>query len=396
MSKDQREIDQHVLKRYEIIQMLGKGAYGIVWKAIDKKTKEQVALKKIFDAFQNATDAQRTFREIMFLQALKHDNIITMKNVHKADNDKDIYLTFEYMETDLHAVIRAGILEDIHKSYIIYQLLKTLKYLHSGELLHRDIKPANLLLNAECHMKVADFGLARSIANLEREQAAKPVLTDYIATRWYRAPEILLGSTRYTKGVDMWSIGCILGELLAGKPMFPGTSTMNQLERIIAVTGAPTKSDIVAINSPFAETMLENLPEVRTKDLGQMFPKATTDALDMMRKLLYFNPTKRLDSDSGLKHPFVSMFHDPHHETVCPAAVTIPFDDDTKYSVQEYRDKLYNEISKRKRELRKEKEKQREQRDRDRRSSRDGAHHGAHERRQGSRTESHGHRSSAY
>eukprot|EP01062_Namystynia_karyoxenos_P000972 TRINITY_DN10349_c0_g1_i1.p1 TRINITY_DN10349_c0_g1~~TRINITY_DN10349_c0_g1_i1.p1 ORF type:complete len:395 (+),score=130.24 TRINITY_DN10349_c0_g1_i1:113-1297(+) len=388
MSKDQREIDPHVLKRYEIIQMLGKGAYGIVWKAIDKKTKEQVALKKIFDAFQNATDAQRTFREIMFLQKLKHDNIITMRNVHKADNDKDIYLTFEYMETDLHAVIRAGILEDIHKSYIIYQLLKTLKYLHTGELLHRDIKPANLLLNAECHMKVADFGLARSVANLEKEQAAKPVLTDYIATRWYRAPEILLGSTKYTKGVDMWSVGCILGELLAGKPMFPGTSTMNQLERIIAVTGQPHKTDIQAINSPFAETMLENLPQIHCRDLAQVFPKASADAIDMMRKLLYFNPERRLTAEQGLKHPFVNMFHDPHQEPPCPAPVTIPFDDDTKYSVGEYREKLYTEISQRKRQLRREKERQRGEREtRQRRDSRDGAGHQGERR----RTDSHGH-----
>lgn len=131
------EIDKHVLRKYEIGSKLGKGAYGIVWKATDKKTNQVVALKKIFDAFQNATDAQRTYREIMFLQNLSHDNIIRLSNVLKADNDKDIYLVFEYMDTDLHAVIRANILEEIHKQYIIYQLLKTMKYIHSASLLHR-------------------------------------------------------------------------------------------------------------------------------------------------------------------------------------------------------------------------------------------------------------------
>ena len=110
------EIDKHVLKKYEIQQKLGKGAYGIVWKALDKRSRETVALKKIFDAFQNATDAQRTFREIMFLQELNsHENIIKLFNVYPAENDKDIYMTFEYMETDLHAVIRAGVLEPVHK-----------------------------------------------------------------------------------------------------------------------------------------------------------------------------------------------------------------------------------------------------------------------------------------
>ncbi len=131
------EIEPHVLKKYEILQKLGKGAYGIVWKAIDKKTREIVALKKNFDAFQNATDAQRTFREILFLQELSgHENIIRLLNVIRAENDRDIYLVFDYMETDLHAVIRANILEDIHKKYIIYQTLKCLKYMHSADVLH--------------------------------------------------------------------------------------------------------------------------------------------------------------------------------------------------------------------------------------------------------------------
>lgn len=220
------KVEAHILKRYEILQKLGKGAYGIVWKAIDRKSKKVVAVKKVFDAFQNATDAQRTFREIIFLQELYgHENIIKLYNVIPAENDKDIYLTFEYMETDLHAVIKANILEDIHKRYIIYQTLKCLKYMHTADVLHRDLKPSNLLLNSECLVKVADFGLARSVAQTDSD--AQPLLTDYVATRWYRAPEILLGSHKYTKGVDMWSVGCILGELMIGKPLFPGTSTLN-------------------------------------------------------------------------------------------------------------------------------------------------------------------------
>ena len=128
------EIDRHVLKRYEVQLKLGKGAYGIVWKAVDKRTKDCCALKKIFDAFQNSTDAQRTFREIEFLRQMSgHEHIITLFNVLKADNDRDIYLVFEYMETDLHAAIRANILQDIHKQYILWQTLKALKYMHSAK-----------------------------------------------------------------------------------------------------------------------------------------------------------------------------------------------------------------------------------------------------------------------
>ena len=147
MSED---IDRHVLRKYEIMQKLGKGAYGVVWRATDKKSKETVALKKIFDAFQNATDAQRTFREVMFLQEMKgHEHVVSLLNVLKADNDRDIYLVFEHMETDLHAAIRANILQDIHKQYIMWQSLKALKYMHSANLLHRDMKPSNLLLNSD-------------------------------------------------------------------------------------------------------------------------------------------------------------------------------------------------------------------------------------------------------
>eukprot|EP00163_Fabomonas_tropica_P007013 TRINITY_DN1661_c0_g1_i1.p1 TRINITY_DN1661_c0_g1~~TRINITY_DN1661_c0_g1_i1.p1 ORF type:complete len:361 (-),score=42.51 TRINITY_DN1661_c0_g1_i1:739-1821(-) len=347
------EIEKHILRKYEIVQKIGKGAYGIVWKAIDKKTREVVALKKIFDAFQNATDAQRTFREIMYLQELSnHENIIRLLNVLKADNDRDIYLVFEYMDTDLHAVVRANILEAIHKQYILYQLLKALKFIHSAELLHRDMKPSNLLLNSECHVKVCDFGLARSIAALSQEGNAPVLLTDYVATRWYRAPEILLGSTKYQKAVDMWSIGCILGELLGGKPMFPGTSTMNQLDKVIEVTGRPNAEAIESMRSPFAATMLESLPATRRKSLSEIYPQASQEALDLLGRLLQFNPNRRITAEEALRHPYVAQFHNPADEPVCERPLRISIDDDHRFSISEYRDRLYNDIIRKKRELR--------------------------------------------
>lgn len=223
MSED---LDQHVTEKYEIKKRLGKGAYGIVWKAVDRRTGETVALKKIFDAFRNQTDAQRTFREIMFLQEFgNHPNIVKLQNILRADNDKDIYLVFEFMDTDLHNVIKkGGILKDIHKQYIMYQLFRAVKYLHSGNVIHRDLKPSNVLLDADCTSKLADFGLARSLSQVSTMDTSSslPELTEYVATRWYRAPEILLAAKRYTKGVDMWSLGCILGEMLLGKALFPG------------------------------------------------------------------------------------------------------------------------------------------------------------------------------
>ena len=289
----------------------------------------------------------------MFLQEVNnHENIIRLLNVLKAENDRDIYLIFEYMETDLHAVIRANILEEIHKQYIMYQLFKSLKFMHSAELLHGEVMRRKLLLNSECQVKIADFGLARSVAQLEEDEGPAPILTDYVATRWYRAPEILLGSTKYTFGVDMWSSGCILGELLGGKPIFPGTSTMNQLDRIMEVTGRPSGEDVDAIQSPFAATMLESLPPSRRRRIAHVFPNADEQAADLLSKLLEFNPNKRISAEEALRHPYLAQFHNPADEPSCDHIISIPIDDNTKYTIQEYREKLYGEIVKRKKELR--------------------------------------------
>ncbi|KAI4874186.1 hypothetical protein NFI96_018989, partial [Prochilodus magdalenae] len=321
-------------------------AYGIVWKAVDRKTGETVAVKKIFDAFRNRTDAQRTFREIMFLQEFgNHTNIIKLLNVIRAQNDKDIYLVFEYMDTDLHAVIKKGsLLKDIHKRYIMYQLLKATKYLHSGNVIHRDQKPSNILLDADCFVKLCDFGLARSLYQMQ-EDAGNPALTEYVATRWYRAPEILLGSTRYTKGVDMWSVGCILGEMLLGRPLFPGTSTINQIEKIMSAIPQPTPEDVLAIRSEYGASVIQRMllrPQVPLGDLLQ--PSVPPDALDLLQRLLVFNPDKRLTAEQALQHPYVAKFHNPSREPSLDYDVILPVDDDVQLSVAQYRNKLYEMI----------------------------------------------------
>uniref|UniRef100_A0A4W5LLR6 Mitogen-activated protein kinase 15 n=1 Tax=Hucho hucho TaxID=62062 RepID=A0A4W5LLR6_9TELE len=321
-------------------------AYGIVWKAVDRQTGEVVAVKKIFDAFRNRTDAQRTFREIMFLQEFgDHANIVKLLNVIRAQNDNDIYLVFEYMDTDLHAVIKKGnLLKDIHKRYVMHQLLKATKYLHSGNVIHRDQKPSNILLDTDCFVKLCDFGLARSLYQIQ-EDAGNPALTEYVATRWYRPPEILLGSSRYTKGVDMWSIGCILGEMLLGKPLFPGTSTINQIEKIMSAIPHPSPEDVLSIRSEYGASVIQRMllrPQVPLEDLLQ--PSVPPDALDLVCRLLVFNPDKRLTAEQALQHLYVSRFHNPAKEPSLDHAVILPVDDDVQLSVVQYRNKLYKVI----------------------------------------------------
>ncbi|KAF7234978.1 Mitogen-activated protein kinase 15 [Varanus komodoensis] len=344
------EVEEQVARRYEIKRRLGKGAYGIVWKAVDRKTGAVVAVKKIFDAFRNRTDAQRTFREIMFLQEFgEHPNIIRLLNVIRAQNDKDIYLVFESMETDLHAVIKKGnLLKDIHKCYILYQLLKATKFIHSGNVIHRDQKPSNILLDADCFVKLCDFGLARSLCQLHKEQGIA-ALTEYVATRWYRAPEILLASHSYTKGVDMWSIGCILGEMLLGKPLFPGTSTVHQIEQILRVVPPPSPEDVAAFHSDYRASLINRLSSQQQATFEDLLPTSTPpQALDLLKRLLVFSPEKRLTVEEALEHPYVQRFRCPAKEPALGYSVILPLDDDVQLSVAEYRNKLYEVILDRK------------------------------------------------
>jgi len=219
--------------------------------------------------------------------------------------------------------------------------------MHSANVIHRDMKPSNLLLNSECLLKVADFGLARLVDAPKEDGTKTQVLTDYVATRWYRAPEILLGSNNYTKAVDMWSIGCILGELLGAKPMFPGTSTMNQIDKILTILGNPTKEDLDSIQSDYAAQMLENLPEHGNENtLDDMYPNADSESMDLLKKLLTFNPDKRLTVEQALDHPFVTQFHNPAEEIICEKSIVIPINDNKKMSVATYRDELYTSIIK--------------------------------------------------
>ncbi|XP_032271951.1 mitogen-activated protein kinase 15 isoform X2 [Phoca vitulina] len=340
------EVDHHVAQRYLLKRRLGKGAYGIVWKAVDRRTGEVVAIKKIFDAFRDKTDAQRTFREIMLLQELgDHPNIIRLLDVIRAENDRDIYLVFESMDTDLNAVICKGrLLKDIHKRYIFYQLLRATKFIHSGRVIHRDQKPSNILLDSSCLVKLCDFGLARSLSGLP-EGSEGQALTDYVATRWYRAPEVLLSSSWYTPGVDMWSLGCILGEMLRGRPLFPGTSTLHQLELILETIPPPSKEDLLALGSSYSASILPCLGSRPRQTLDTLLPPDTPpEALDLLRGLLVFAPEKRLSAARALQHPYVQRFHCPAREWTLDSAVRLPVLEGVQLSAPEYRSRVYQMI----------------------------------------------------
>ncbi|XP_058084498.1 mitogen-activated protein kinase homolog MMK2 isoform X2 [Magnolia sinica] len=241
-----------VTKKYvPPIRPVGRGAYGIVCAAMNAETHEEVAIKKIGNAFDNRIDAKRTLREIKLLRHMDHENVIAIKDIIRPpqrQNFNDVYIVYELMDTDLHQIIRSNQpLTDDHCQYFLYQLLRGLKYVHSANVLHRDLKPSNLLLNANCDLRIGDFGLARTTSETD-------FMTEYVVTRWYRAPELLLNCSEYTAAIDIWSVGCILGEIMTREPLFPGKDYVHQLRLITEIRfcyGMMLISD-ASLSSPLA------------------------------------------------------------------------------------------------------------------------------------------------
>uniref|UniRef100_A0AAX7TYF0 Mitogen-activated protein kinase n=1 Tax=Astatotilapia calliptera TaxID=8154 RepID=A0AAX7TYF0_ASTCA len=218
--------------RYSNLSYIGEGAYGMVCSAYDRENKIRVAIKKI-SPFEHQTYCQRTLREIKILLRFKHENIIGINDIIRAptiEQMKDVYIVQDLMETDLYKLLKTQHLSNDHICYFLYQILRGLKYIHSANVLHRDLKPSNLLLNTTCDLKICDFGLAR-VADPDHDHTG--FLTEYVATRWYRAPEIMLNSKGYTKSIDIWSVGCILAEMLSNRPIFPGKHYLDQLNHIL-------------------------------------------------------------------------------------------------------------------------------------------------------------------
>ncbi|XP_076911351.1 mitogen-activated protein kinase homolog NTF3-like [Bidens hawaiensis] len=308
--------------KYVPIKPIGRGAYGIVCSSVNRETNEKVAIKKIHNAFDNRIDALRTLRELKLLRHLRHENVIALKDVMVPVNRrsfKDVYLVYELMDTDLHQIIKSSqALTNDHCQYFLFQLLRGLKYLHSANILHRDLKPGNLLINANCDLKICDFGLARTRSSKDQ------FMTEYVVTRWYRAPELLLCCDDYSTSIDVWSVGCIFAELLGRKPLFPGTECLNQLRLIINILGSQREEEIEFIDNPKARKFIKSLPYSHGTSLSHLYPHAHPLAVDLLQKMLVFDPSKRISVTEALTHPYMSALYDPR----CDPAVNVPLDMD--------------------------------------------------------------------
>lgn len=330
------EVDE----KYQPVKPIGKGAYGIVVSAKHRDRDDSVAIKKVAQPFANAVDARRTLREIKLLRHFKHENLVSLLDIMRPASYadfSDVYLVYELMDTDLNQIIKSPQeLTDDHVQYFIYQVLRGLKYIHSAHVLHRDLKPSNLLLNANCDLKICDFGLARKDSELGFK-------TEYVVTRWYRAPELLVSQDVYSPAIDVWSVGCILGELLSRKPLFPGRDYIKQLDLILQVLGIPSDDDLAFIRSGQVKSYIKNRDFKPGCHIDKLFPGANPLAVDLLRKMLVFNPSRRLTVTEGLEHPYMATLHDDRYEPATTEPLDFDFEDD-ELDLERMRQRVWTEM----------------------------------------------------
>jgi len=296
--------------RYRVIDYLGAGAYGVVCGAQDKEDNCVVAIKKCKKIFQSRTLAKRILREIRLLRLMDHENIVKLRRVLKPIDITDfneLYIVFEIMETDLAQIIRSPqVLRDEHIQYFTFQIALALQYLHGAGIVHRDLKPRNILVNGNCLVKVADFGLAR-IYNASNNNKVAP-MTEYVCTRWYRAPEILVGWNCYSAAVDMWALGTIIGELIGRTPMLPGGDSIAQLDLIVQHLGKPPESFITQCKKPSFRQYLRQHADAEAVPFRELYPeyvKNTGPIFNLLGSLLQYDPAHRLNADETLRHPYI-------------------------------------------------------------------------------------------
>ncbi|CDS42491.1 serine:threonine protein kinase NLK [Echinococcus multilocularis] len=303
---------------------LGYGAFGVVWSVIDPRDGRRVALKRIPRVFHNPITAKRVYRELKMLSVLHHDNIVSLIDVVKSDNYSnfdEVYLLFELMQTDLHKIIVSPQpLSSDHVKIFLYQILRGLRYLHSAGIVHRDIKPGNMLVNSNCLLKICDFGLARMDDPKNQAQ-----LTTEVVTQYYRSPELLMETSRYSYAVDIWSVGCTFAELLSRRILFPAQGPLEQLELIVNLTGTPTIEDLENCHPEACCFVLSFRP--RRPNLAFLYslsPDITGAAVELISSMLRFNPKARITAEEALNHCYLEEARLRYHSCMCTCCHDVP------------------------------------------------------------------------
>ncbi|MCJ1462128.1 negative regulator of the PHO system [Pseudocyphellaria aurata] len=288
-------MDKRHPSSFQQLEKLGEGTYATVFKGRNRQTGELVALKEIHLDSEEGTPST-AIREISLMKELKHENIVSLHDVIHTENK--LMLVFEYMDKDLKKYMDSrgggGQLDYITIKSFMHQLLQGIAFCHENRVLHRDLKPQNLLINNKGQLKLADFGLARAFGI--------PVNTfsNEVVTLWYRAPDVLLGSRTYNTSIDIWSAGCIMAEMYTGRPLFPGTTNEDQLQKIFRLMGTPSERSWPGI-SQFPEYK-PNFHIYATQDLRMILPQVDQMGLDLLSRMLQLRPEMRISANEALVH----------------------------------------------------------------------------------------------
>ncbi|XP_011791324.1 PREDICTED: cyclin-dependent kinase-like 4 [Colobus angolensis palliatus] len=291
------------MRKYEKLAKIGEGSYGVVFKCRNKTSGQVVAIKKFVDSEDDPVVKKIALREIRMLKQLKHPNIVNLIEVFR--RRRKTHLVFEYCDhTLLNELERNpnGVADGVIKS-VLWQTLQALNFCHIHNCIHRDIKPENILITKQGIIKICDFGFARILIPGD-------AYTDYVATRWYRAPELLVGDTQYGSSVDIWAVGCVFAELLTGQPLWPGKSDLDQLYLLIRTRGKliPRHQSIFKSNRFFHSI---SIPEPEdTETLEEEFSDAHPVALNFMKGCLNMNPDDRLTCSQLLESSYFESFHE--------------------------------------------------------------------------------------
>ncbi|PFX20624.1 cyclin-dependent kinase 1-like [Stylophora pistillata] len=289
--------DDLKMSEFSKIEKIGEGTYGVVYKGRNNRTNKLVALKKIRLELADEGIPSTAVREISLLKELNgHPNVVSLE--HVLHEDSKLYLVFEFLLCDLkkHLDSTKGPLDHILIKSYLYQITNALYFCHSRRILHRDLKPQNLLIDEHGLIKLADFGLGRGFGIPVR------AYTHEVVTLWYRAPEVLLGGQRYACPIDIWSVGCIFAEMVTKKPLFHGDSEIDQLFRIFRILGTPTEQNWPGVSQ--LPDYKQNFPRWSGEGLRKVVPQLDNNGLDLLEKMLKYDPAKRISAKEALDHPF--------------------------------------------------------------------------------------------
>mmetsp|Transcript_86710 Transcript_86710/g.232594 ORF Transcript_86710/g.232594 Transcript_86710/m.232594 type:complete len:436 (-) Transcript_86710:168-1475(-) len=300
--------------RYQVAEKLGQGSYGCVCEAHDAERGGRVAIKRTDHLFDDAMDARRTLREVAILSLLRHDNVVRLLDVFAPGDGlsdfNELYVVMELCDSDLKKLCRSATwLSALHLRRMLWTLLCGLKYVHSAGIYHRDLKPANCLVNQGCDVKICDFGLARVLQSQEQDTLGR---TDYVVTRWYRAPEVVLLASEYTVSIDVWAVGCILCELVARKPAFAGKDHLDQIRKIVGVLGTPAEEELSWLpESGPARSFLKKCPCAPKAQWPVILPSASSAAVEAIEAMLCFDPAARVTVQDAMRlRYFDSLFEE--------------------------------------------------------------------------------------